>query len=175
MRKITTLAIIVAAIMAISAAAVFSHPGWRGARPWGKAEGEQVTLEGKITDAERPLVKMEAEGKEYIFHPGPFWYWEEKEYTLEKDQSVKVTGVVEEIEGELHLYPYTIEADGKLIELVDEDGVPVWAGHRGGRGPKFGRCGDDSGYGGRGYMHGRARRGAGQARGRGGYGRGCGR
>lgn len=181
MRKTATLSLAVAAIMVISAAVVFSHPGWRGGRPWRGEGTEPVTLEGKITDAERPLVKMEADSKEYILHLGPVWYWQEKGYTLEKDQTVEVTGVVKDIDGVLNVYPQTIKTNGESIELADEDCVPVWTGRRGGRGPGFGRgygqCGYGTGYGwhGHGYMHDPRGYGRGHMYGRGGHGsRGCG-
>jgi hypothetical protein len=178
MRKTTILALIVAAIMVISAAAVFSHPGWRGGHLWRGDGAELVKLEGKITDARRPMITMEADGREYILHLGPFWYWQEKEYTFEKDQAVEISGVVEEIDGVLNVYPHTIKINGESIELVDEDGVPVWAGRTGGRGPRFGRgydhCGYGPGYGwhGRGHMHGWRGYGRGRTHGYGWHGRG---
>ncbi len=161
MRKGKVLALIIGAILVVSTTAVLSHPGWRGGNPWSGEEAELVTLEGTIKDADRPVVTMEAEGKEYILHLGPVWYWQEKGYKLEKDQAVKVTGMVEEIEGKLHFYPHTMESGGESIVLADENCVPVWAGQRGGRGPGFGRgyhgqCeyGPGHGWHGRGNMHG---------------------
>jgi hypothetical protein len=176
MRKRAVLSLAVAAIVVISATAVFSHPGWRGGRLQAWDKDKLATLEGKVTDAERPVVKMEADGKQYILHLGPIWYWQEKGYTLEKDQLAEVTGTIEEIDGVLHVYPQTIKANEKSIELADENGFPVWAGRKGGRGTRFGRgykqCEYGPGYG----RHGRAaqgwrRYGHGYARGRGWHGR----
>jgi hypothetical protein len=174
MRKRTMLAIIIIAAIAVSASAVFSHPGWRGGQRqlgyrhqvWDK--DKLVTLEGEITDAERPVITIEADGKEYIFHAGPRWFWQEKEYNLKSGQAAKVTGMVAEVDGKLNLYPSVIETEGKSIVLADENGIPAWAG----RGQRFGRgqdrCDNAPGYGWRGHgrMHGRA--------GRGGYRHGCG-
>jgi hypothetical protein len=173
MRRRTTLAIIIIAVMAVSASAVFSHPGWRGGQKqlgyrhqvWDK--DKLVTLEGEITDAERPVITIEAYGKEYILHAGPRWFWQEKEYNLKSGQAVKVTGMVAEVDGKLNLYPSVIETEGKSIVLAHENGIPAWAG----RGQRFGRGQDrfdnKPGYGWRahGRMHGRA--------GRGGYRHGC--
>ena len=116
---------------------------------------------------------MDADGKEYILHAGPRRYWQEKGYTLEEGQTVKVTGVVAEADGKMNLYPSTIEAEGKSIELTDEDGVPVWAGSKGGRG--CGPCGNRPGHGGsgRGNMRGGRGRGYGHSHGWYGQGRGC--
>ena len=178
MRKRTTLAIIIITVMAVSASAVFSHPGWRGGQKqsgyrhqiWDK--DKLVTLEGEIKDSERPLITIEADGKEYTLHAGPRWFWQEKEHNLESGQAVRVTGMVAEVDGKLNLYPSIIETEGKSIVLTDENGIPAWAGHGGRRGQRLGRgqarCDNAPGYGwrGRGHRHGRA--------GRGGYRHGCG-
>lgn len=179
MRKILGLTVVVTAILIVSAMAVFAHTGWRGVRTqWD--EEKVVTLEGTIKDTERPIITMDVEGKEYTLHVGPYWYWEEKGLKLEKDQKVTVTGMVEEYEDVPHVYPKTIKINDETVELTDKDGVPVWAGQRGGRGPRFGKgCGDcDYGQGrgwqGHGRMHSRGGYRMGGGRGGRGY-RGCGR
>ena len=178
MRKRTMLAVIIVAVVAVSASAVFSHPGWRGGQKqlgyrhqvWDK--DKLVTLEGEIKDAERPLITVEADGKEYILHAGPRRFWQDKEYTFDSGQAVKVTGMVAEVDGKLNLYPSVIETGEKSIVLADENGIPVWAGRGGRHGQRLGRgqgsCDNEPGYGwqGRGHRQGRA--------GRGGYRHGCG-
>jgi len=168
MRRKAILASVIVAIIIISATTVLSRPGWRGNRDNCLRRGdggELVTLEGKIKDAQRPEITMDVDGREHMLHVGPFWYWQEKGYTVEEGQDVKVTGAVEEIDGVLHVYPQTIEAGGKSIELIDENGFPVWAGRRGGRGLRsehgYGRRGSGPGFGrdGRG-QEGRGRRGS---------------
>lgn len=149
MKKTSFLILAIVGIITISAAIVYSHPEWRGTRPQEWNKDDMVTLEGTITDAERPIITMEAEGKEYTLRLGPAWYWEDKEVVLEKDKAIKVTGIVDDVDGKLHVYPYTIESDGKTITLADEDGVPSW---RGGRGRGFGGRG---GYGPGAGMYGR--------------------
>jgi len=167
MRRKAILASVIVAIIIISATTVLSRPRWRGNRDNCLRRGdggEQVTLEGKIKDAERPEITMDVDGREHMLHVGPRWYWEEKGYTVEEGQDVKITGAVEEIDGVLHVYLQTIEAGGKSIELTDENGVPVWAGrgmrsargynHRG-SGTGFGRHGRGQGARARGYGGGR--------------------
>ncbi len=167
MRKRAILASVIVAIIVISATTVLSRPGWRGNRNNCLRRGdggELVTLEGKIKDSERPEITMDVDGKEHTLHVGPFWYWEEKGYTVEEGQDVKVTGAVEEIDGVLHVYPQTIEVGDKSIELTDENGFPVWAGRRGGRGLRsargYNRCESGPGTGRRGRGHGGGRRGS---------------
>ncbi|MFC1718021.1 hypothetical protein ACFL6S_30450, partial [Candidatus Poribacteria bacterium] len=116
-------------------------------------------------------ITMDVDGKEYILHLGPLWYWQEKGCTIEEGQDVKITGAVEEIDGVLHVYPQIIEVDGKSIELTDENGMPVWAGCRGGRGRGYNRRGSGPGFGRRG--RGQGARGHGYGGGRRGF-RGCG-
>ena len=62
------------AVLALTAVA-FSQQGWR-MQNWDKEK--VVTLEGKITDADRPIVTMDSNGKEYIIHLGPVGYWQDK-------------------------------------------------------------------------------------------------
>ena len=169
MRKKIMLTSIIGVILVISVTTAFSRQGWRGGDPGiclRKGDsGELATLEGKITGAERPEITMDVDGGEYILHAGPRWYWQEKGYAVEEGQDARITGVVEEVEGALHVYPKTIEVDGESIELIDENGSPVWAGRRGGRGPRpahgYGGRGRGRGYGARGYGrgHGGAQRG----------------
>ena len=151
MRKTVVLALIVTAVLAIAAAAVFSHPEWRDVDRQEWSKDDLVELDGKIADVGRPTAVLKVEDKEYILHLGPLWYQEKDEYPFERDQAVKVTGVVEEIYGRLHIHPHTIESEGKSIKLVDEDGTPVWADCHG----------YDSGYDWRGRGHMRGWRGPG--------------
>ena len=159
MRKRAILASVIVVIVVISATTVLSRPGWRGGRRWKGDGGEPVTLEGKIKDVERPGITMDVDGKEYTLHPG-ICCKRADGYTFEKDQEIKVTGVVEEFDGVLHVYPQAMEVDGKSIDLVDENGLPVRARRRAGHGNGFGR-GHRYSYG-RGPMHGGGWRGYGQ-------------
>jgi hypothetical protein len=155
MRKVLILALSIAAIMVVSSVIVFSHPEqWgRGSGRW--QESDLVTLEGKVLDTGRPTAAIETGDKEYILHLGPFWYSQEKEYPLKEGQTVKVTGVVEEIYGKLHVYPRTIESEGRTILESDRD-FPGWGGycHEYGQDNDWHRGGHMHGmYGGRGYGH----------------------
>lgn len=128
MKKALILALGIAAIMVVSSVVVFSHPEqWgRGSGQW--QESDLVTFEGKVLDTGRPTAAIEADDKEYILHLGPFWYSQEKEYPLKEGQTVKITGVVEEIYGKLHVYPRTIESEGKPI-LDSDHSFSGWGGY----------------------------------------------
>ena len=146
MKKSLILALSIAVIMVISSVVVFSHPGQWGYGSGRWQESDLVTLEGKVLDTGRPTAAIEAGDKEYILHLGPFWNSQEKEYPLKEGQTVKITGVVDEIYGRLHVYPRTIESEGKPI-LDSEHGFASWGGY----------CNDydhDSGWHHGGYMHG---------------------
>ena len=142
MRRRAILISVIVVIAVISATAVLSQPGWRagwrGGRLWKGDKGEPVTLEGKIKSTERPGITIDVDGKEYTLHPG-IGCRQADEYTFEKDQEIKVTGVVEEFDGVLHVCPQAMEVDGKSIDLVDENGLPVRARHRARHGNEFGR------------------------------------
>ena len=150
MRRRAILISIITVIAVISATAVLSHPGWRGGRLWKGDKGEPVTLEGKIKNTERPGLTIDVDGKEYILHPGICCRRTGGD-TFEKDQEIKVTGAVEELDGVSHVWPQVIEVDGKSIDMVDENGLRVRARRRAGHGNGFGR-GHGRGRG-RGSMH----------------------
>ena len=128
MKKALILALSIAAIMVVSSVIVFSHPEqWgRGSGKW--QEGDLATFEGKVLDVGRPTAAIEAGEKEYIVHLGPFWYSQDKEYPLKEGQTVKITGMVEEIYGKLHVYPRAIESEGKPI-LDSDRGFPDRGGY----------------------------------------------
>ena len=128
MRKTLVLALIIAAVLLVSAAAVFSHPVWRDVDTQGQSKVEKVTLEGTIADTGRPTAALKVGDEEYILHLGPLWHQERDEYPFKVGQAVKVTGVVEDIYGKLHIHPFTIESEGKSITLFDEDNAPIWGG-----------------------------------------------
>ena len=128
MKKALILALSIAAIMVVSSVIVFSHPERWGSdeREWD--EDRLVTFEGKVLDVGRPTAAIKTEEKEYILHLGPFWHSLDKEYPLKEGQTVKITGVVEEIYDRLHVYPRTIETEGKSI-LDDKQGFSRWGGY----------------------------------------------
>lgn len=139
MKKKFTLGIIIVIIMMVSTWAAFSYQGRYGSRlkVWDKEK--IVTIEGKITDAERPVITMESNGKIYILHAGPYRFWKEKGFELENGQMVRVTGIVEEVNDKLNLYPQKIESEGKTaLVLSDESGTPLWRGQ--GRHGNRGNC-----------------------------------
>jgi hypothetical protein len=128
MRKALVLTLSIAAIIVVSSAIVFSHPERWGDDPRGWDEGKLVKLEGKVIDVGRPTAAIRADDKEYILHLGPLWYRQDNEYPLKEGQTVKITGIVEEIYNRLHVYPRTIESDGELL-LGNENGFHGWGGY----------------------------------------------
>lgn len=118
---------IVFIVLAITAIA-FSYQGWR-VQNWDKSK--VITLEGKITDADRPIITMEANGKEYIIHLGKPSFWKNQDMKIEKGTSIKITGMVLDINGKMNIYPQSVVIGEKEIKVSDENGVPVWAGNGG--------------------------------------------
>jgi len=137
MKKKLTIGIIATFTLLVITAVAFSYQGWKHQRVQNWDKEKVVTLEGKITDADRPIITMESDGKEYIVHIGPPAYWQDKEIKIEKDKAVKITGMVVDIDGKMNVYPQVITVNDKELKLSDENGVPVWAGN--GRGGKSGR------------------------------------
>lgn len=118
-------------IIAISATMALSNSGWRNPRLQLWDKDKLTTLEGKIKDVYGQIVIVESDGKDYITRLGPYWYWQEKGYKIEKDKSIKVTGMIVEVDGKQNIFPQKVVIDNKEIILSDENGIPVWAGHGG--------------------------------------------
>jgi hypothetical protein len=154
MKKTLVLILSIATIIMVSSAIVFSHPERWGSEQRGWNEDKLVNLEGKVIDVGRPTAVIRTDDKEYILHLGPFWYRQDKEYPLKEGQTVKITGIVEEIYGRLHIYPRTIESDGKLL-LNNEYGFHGWGGYCHGyddHEPGWHHSGYMHGWGGHGHM-----------------------
>ena len=103
------------------------------------------TVSGTITDNQRPSGSLKtSDGTEYIVHLGPVWFWNNNNYNLSlSDASIK--GNVKTINGQNHLYPFTIEQNGNKIVLADDNGTPKWGsnkgnGNRNGNGNGRGNC-----------------------------------
>jgi len=127
-----------------------AHPMW-----WGS--GEVVTLEGTITEVDRPFATLESDGETYAVHLGPIWYWESRGYALNPGDRVAIKGHAWKDGGATHVFPQTLTRSGETYTLADEDGVPQWRGPHG-RGPRTeawrGAGAHRYGWGqGRGYRH----------------------
>ncbi|MCX6158694.1 MAG: hypothetical protein NTY74_12020 [Ignavibacteriae bacterium] len=103
------------------------------------------TISGTITDNQRPSASLKtSDGTEYIVHLGPVWFWNNNNYNLSlSDASIK--GNVKTINGQNHLYPFTIEQNGSKLILADDNGTPKWGsnkgnGNRNGNGNLRGNC-----------------------------------
>ena len=125
MKKKLFIGLIATFVVIVLTSIAFAYPGLK-MQNWDKEK--IVTLEGKITDADRPIIVMESNGKEYILHLGPVSYWEDKSVKIEKGNSVKITGMVADINGKMNVYPQTLTIEGKELKVADENGTPVWAG-----------------------------------------------
>jgi hypothetical protein len=97
----------------------------RANNQWSNENVQTVT--GTVTDNQRPSGYLKAaDGKEYIVHLGPVWYWNDNNYNLLLSDAT-VTGNVKTVKGEYHLYPFTIEQNGNKFIIADDNGVPKWS------------------------------------------------
>jgi hypothetical protein len=109
----------------------------RANRQWSNENVQ--TVSGTIYDNTRPTSYMKTDdGTYYKVHLGPIWYWNDNNYSL-LQSSATIKGNVKTINGEYHIYPFTIEQGGTKIILADDNGVPKWdnsngKGWRNGRG-----------------------------------------
>ena len=89
------------------------------------------TISGTIYDNSRPTSYMKTDnGTYYKVHLGPIWYWSDNNYELLLSYAT-IKGNVKTINGDYHIYPFTIEQNGNKITLADDNGVPKWGNSKG--------------------------------------------
>jgi hypothetical protein len=97
------------------------------------------TISGIVYDNSRPTSYMTADdGTYYKIHLGPIWFWNENNYSLQTG-AVKIRGNVKTVNGELQIYPFTIEQNSSVITIADEKGVPNWGNSSGNNGRRHNR------------------------------------
>ncbi len=102
------------------------------ANNWWSNENVQ-TISGTVYDNVRPTSYMKTDdGTYYKVHLGPIWFWNQNNYSF-LTGAVKIKGNVKTQNNELQIFPFTIEQNGSVIILADDQGAPKW-GNRGGRG-----------------------------------------
>lgn len=81
------------------------------------------TITGTITDNIRPfgLIKSD-DGKIYKIHLGPFWYWDQNNYSLALTNATIKGNLIEN-----DLFPQTITQNGKTMTFTDDNGIPKWS------------------------------------------------
>ena len=89
---------------------------------------EVVTLDGVLTEVERPYATLKSDDLSYVVHLGPPWYWDKAGYEVKSGDEVSINGQLSRDGDEIHLYPHTIVRGGETFKLANENGVPVWSG-----------------------------------------------
>ena len=96
----------------------------RANRQW--SNENMQTISGTIYDNSRPTSYMKTDdGTYYKIHLGPVWYWNDNNYNLLQSYTT-IKGNVKTINGEYHIFPFTIEQGENKIVLTDDNGVPKW-------------------------------------------------
>jgi len=91
------------------------------------------TLNGTITNVDHPIAKFKTdEGKEYDLRMGPYWFWQNNNYSLTVNTNASVKGEIKNVNGKNEIYPFEIQQKGITIKLADENGLPLWS--KGGKG-----------------------------------------
>lgn len=85
------------------------------------------TISGTITSVDHPIAKFKADdGTEYDLRMGPYWYWQNNNYSL-TNTNATVKGEVGIKNGVNEIYPSEIEQNGTTIKLTDDKGYPLWS------------------------------------------------
>lgn len=120
----------------------FSHmgdhmqPGMQQRRIF--TDANKMVIEGEIQEiieAEHPkgkmfgiLLEVKADDKIYKVLTGPNWFMEEMDLDLSNGDQVRIEGFLVEAKEKSALVALSIEKDGQVFELRDEEGVPKWRG-----------------------------------------------
>jgi hypothetical protein len=120
--------IILLVVLALGAASLVIAQGRSQGRGEAWDEDEVVTLDGVLTEVERPYATLESDEVSYIVHLGPPWYWDKAGYEVKDGDEVSINGQLSRDGDEIHLYPHTIVRGDETLKLADESGVPVWSG-----------------------------------------------
>lgn len=95
-------------------------------------------IEGQITKVEEmsPMrgtspgvhITVKSETDTFSVHVGPKWYLEKQSVTLNENDRIAVKGSRVTIQGEPTIIAAKITKGNAVIELRNDNGVPVWAG-----------------------------------------------
>lgn len=116
--------------------------GWHYASPYGQLyfQGKPIVFDGEIrkTAPTLPLPNMSqgvqiivaSSTGERIVHLGPAWYINAQEFVLNPGQKVKISGRTVTIAGQSIVMAEKIQSGSETLQLRDNQGFPLWAGHR---------------------------------------------
>ena len=101
------------AVLAIGAVTVALGQG----RSQGQGEAwdtdEFVTLDGVLTEVERPYATLQSGQTSYVVHLGPPWFWDKSGFEVDSGDEVSIHGQISRDGDELHLYPHSIVRGGE--------------------------------------------------------------
>lgn len=153
-RKITSMVVMFAMMIAAAAVAAPGGFGWRGSRGWSSAgrydrlfdAKTMTTINGEIMSLARftPMkgmtagvhMKVKTAAETLDVHLGPAWYLESQEADLKAGDKVEVKGSRITYEKKPAIIAVTIKRGDDVLVLRDTDGFPRWAGWRRGASPR---------------------------------------
>ncbi|MEM9447412.1 MAG: hypothetical protein AAGA75_02625 [Cyanobacteria bacterium P01_E01_bin.6] len=136
-----------------------SEPGWillghghRGRRTsWGRDwnrsgscpmydgvyDSQEVeTIQGQVISTEQvdggqgTWLRVQTDQETLIVHLGPAWYLESQDVAIALNDTIEVTGVRRTLDNETNFIASEIEHAGRIIELRDDNGYPIWMNRR---------------------------------------------
>lgn len=135
-------------LLATTVVAGAKEPTWRGSGGWGagmpyssRFDASSMTrFGGEVQRIERvvPLVGM-AEGYALVVrqrdqvqtvHLGPAWFLERQDISVEPHDQVEISGSRVVLDGQAVIMAATMVKHGRLLQLRDGEGLPVWSSWR---------------------------------------------
>ena len=100
-----------------------------------KIENVEGTIEKVVTRGGMGVHVLLKTATETIdVHLGPAWFIDNQEAKLKAGDTVNVRGSRTVVAGEAAIVAIDVKRGGETLRLRDEDGTPVWAAWRDGRG-----------------------------------------
>jgi hypothetical protein len=141
MRKLAVLALI-GLIGLFFTAVVLAQPQGKGMAPgWGRLYDPKTveTLKGEIVSVDtltagrmdipgRVILNLKTTKETVLVYLGPVWYVEQQGIKLVAGDQVEVKGSRVSMEGKPYIIPNYVKKGERMLNLRDEQGIPLWAG-----------------------------------------------
>ncbi len=142
MKKLTILAVI-GLIGLFFVTGVLAQPQGKGmpSPGWGRLYNPETveTLKGEIVSVEiltagrmdipgRVILNLKTAKETVMVYVGPEWYVEEQGVKLVAGDQVEVKGSRVTMEGKPYIIPNYVKKNDRMLNLRDDQGIPLWAG-----------------------------------------------
>lgn len=135
----TIISLLISLVLAGGAWAQAMPPGWGrlyDPKTVETLKGEVVSVEavtaGRMDIPARVILNLKTAKETIPVYVGPEWYVKQQGVKLVAGDQVEVKGSRVMMEGKPYIIPNYVKKNDRVLQLRDDNGIPLWAG----RGPK---------------------------------------